>query len=337
MVRNTRIKQKHPRLATRFFLISCLLICVSALFFNTAHTAAANDEIKRNFDKKLNAHVKHQKKALEKHATDPFDARQQRLLKQLLATEGTLEEVLSTPEYLRYLNLKIGTDALLSTPKETKRQQRLAQRKSENQTDVRNYSALLAKMPTPEQSKEALLAFRDLLPEKLTDEEQQEWQTLYFKIRKIYTDPHTFIFMSSPSLLRAQTEFVYRHTEDWKTPAEKKVVLAEVRRLSMHCRAPNRTARVVTQVYHDTWHKHLKQYGAREGLLRSAIATPSEFALTRSFFENTEVFEKWIQTSLKPSDNQKKQIKKTLEKWIQTPPKDADAQKTQNKDGDTSK
>ena len=334
MVRNTRIKQKHPRLPKRFLFLSCLLVCVSALFFNTTRTAAAIDGNARNFDKKLGAHVKQQKQALEKHATSPFDAMQQRLLKQLLAIEGTLEEVLSTPEYLRYFNLEIDSDSLTSTPVETKRQQYLEHLKAESRTDVGNYSTVLAKMPTPKQGKKALLTFRDLLPEKLTDEEQQEWLTLYFKIRKIYTDPHTFIFMLTPPLLRAQTEFVYRHTGDWKTPAEKKVILAKISRLSMHCRAPTRIARVATQVYHDTWQKHLKQYGAREGLLRSAIATPSEFALTRSFFENTEAFEKWIQTSLKPSDEQKKQIKETLEKSFQTPPKD---QKTQNKDGDTSK
>ena len=324
MVRNTQIKQKHPRLPKRFLFLLCLLVSVSALFFNMTRTAAAIDGNERNFDKKLNAHVKRQKQALEKHATAPLNAVQQRLLNQLLATKGTLEEVLSTPEYLLYLNLEIDSDWLISTSEKTKLQQRLEHLKAKNRTDVRNYSTVLVKMPTPEQGKKALLTFRNLLPQKLTDEEQQEWLTLYFKIRKIYTDPDIFKFMLAPTLLQAQTEFVYRQTGDWKTPTEKKAVLAEIRRLSMHCRAPNRIARIVTQVYHDTWQKHLKQHGTREGLLRSAIANPSEFALTRSFFENTEALEKWIQTSLKPSDEQKKQIKKSLEKWIQPPPKDTE-------------
>jgi len=324
MVRNTRIKQKHPRLPKRFLFFSCLLVSISVLFFNMIRTAAAIDENERNFDKKLKAHVKRQRQALEKHATTPLNAVQQRLLNKLLDTKGTLEEVLSTPEYLLYLNLEINSDWLISTLEETNLQQRLEQLKAKNRTDVRNYSTVLAKMPTPEQGKKALLTFRNLLPQKLTEEEQQEWLTLYFKKRKIYTNPDAFIFMLTPALLQAQTEFVYRHTGDWKTPAEKKAILHEINRLSMHCRAPNLIARIVTQVYHDTWQKHLKQHGTREGLLRSAIANPSQFALTRSLFENTEAFEKWIQTSLKPSDEQKKQIKKSLEKSIQPPPKDAE-------------
>ena len=54
-----------------------------------------------------------------------------------------------------------------------------------------------------------------------------------------------------------------------------------------------------TEVFHDAWHKHLEKYGSSEGLLRCAIATPAEFALVRSFFNDTAALEKWIKTPLK--------------------------------------
>ena len=66
-----------------------------------------------------------------------------------------------------------------------------------------------------------------------------------------------------------------------------------------------------TEVFHDAWHKHLEKYGSSEGLLRCAIATPAEFALTRSFFEDTAAFEKWIQAPLKTekaSEAKKEQV-----------------------------
>ena len=45
--------------------------------------------------------------------------------------------------------------------------------------------------------------------------------------------------------------------------------------------------------------ERLEKHGSQEGLLRCAIATPAEFALVRSFFEDTAAFEKWIQAPLK--------------------------------------
>lgn len=65
---------------------------------------------------------------------------------------------------------------------------------------------------------------------------------------------------------------------------------------------PNAMAVMDRDVFHKNWLEHLEVYGSREGLLRCAIATPDEFALMRSFFDNTAALEKWI---LGPTKNRR--------------------------------
>ena len=49
-----------------------------------------------------------------------------------------------------------------------------------------------------------------------------------------------------------------------------------------------------TAVYQDGFRERLEKFGSQEGLLRCAIGFPDEFALMRSFFEDTAALEKWI-------------------------------------------
>ena len=49
-----------------------------------------------------------------------------------------------------------------------------------------------------------------------------------------------------------------------------------------------------TKVFQNAFRQRLEKYGSREGLLRCAIGFPDEFALMRSFFEDTAALEKWI-------------------------------------------
>ena len=58
------------------------------------------------------------------------------------------------------------------------------------------------------------------------------------------------------------------------------------------------------------WHQRLETQGSRAGLLECAIATPVEFALVWSFFENPEALEKWILEPLKPPETKKANDKK---------------------------
>lgn len=48
------------------------------------------------------------------------------------------------------------------------------------------------------------------------------------------------------------------------------------------------------KVFHYAWYSRVQSYGFQEGYLRSAIATPLEFALMRSFFADAAAFEKWL-------------------------------------------
>ncbi len=48
------------------------------------------------------------------------------------------------------------------------------------------------------------------------------------------------------------------------------------------------------KVFHYAWYSRVQSYGFQEGYLRSAIATPLEFALMRSFFADATTFEKWL-------------------------------------------
>jgi len=86
--------------------------------------------------------------------------------------------------------------------------------------------------------------------------------------------------------------------------------MSEITQMAM---VTNLKGQMYTEVYHEAWRERLEKHDSQEGLLRCAIATPAEFALTRSFFEDTAAFEKWIQAPLKPekeSEKKKDQIEK---------------------------
>ena len=56
-----------------------------------------------------------------------------------------------------------------------------------------------------------------------------------------------------------------------------------------------------TAVFQDAFRERLQKFGSREGLLRCAIGFPDQFALMRSFFEDTAALEKWILEPPSPS------------------------------------
>jgi len=53
-------------------------------------------------------------------------------------------------------------------------------------------------------------------------------------------------------------------------------------------------------VFQEVWRERLETYGEQEGLLRCAVASPSEFALMRSFFADMTAFQAWIITRPEP-------------------------------------
>jgi len=235
--------------------------------------------------KALEVIEKKHKVALKKRISVPLDESAQKCLKQLLSISGTLDEVLSSQPYLTYLEAQFGNV-------------------------YEDYSKFLAAMPTAKLKTEALFTFKDALPPKQTSEEFQAWIKYYFQMRQFYSVPDIFNdrqkYMAMQMRIQSQLLMTFgipvttiASTETAMTKAEKMALLANVDKILNRSRILSRLASVDTKVYHAFWSDRLKKYGLYEGLLRCAIATPADFGLTRSFFQNTEVLKKWILTPLK--------------------------------------
>ncbi len=217
--------------------------------------------------------------ALKRRTSVPLDASAQKCLEQLIAIEGTLDEVLSSQPYLVYLTERFGKV-------------------------YENYSTYLAGMPTAHLKIEALFIFKEVLPSKQTPEELQAWIQYYFQMRRFY---------AIPDILNNRQKFM---TEDVKISTELLQTLlrppferAAVKKILHISKFPQRIARMDTFVYHEVWQKKMKTHGSRKGLLWCAVATPDNFALTRAFFSNTETLKKWILEPLKKTSRPERKEK----------------------------
>ncbi|MDE0424205.1 MAG: hypothetical protein OXN25_04980 [Candidatus Poribacteria bacterium] len=220
----------------------------------------------------LNARIQERKQKLLKLASAPLKEENQKLLTKLLGREAPLEHVLSSPAYLAYLKEHLGKS-------------------------YKDFPAYLQAMPTPEREASCLFLLKAALPAQATPKEIQQCVPFYFRLRQVFTrDPRflenlgTFQSLLVKHFLPPIIEEYPKQEWASKTPV--------VMQLGM---IPYFMAHKETQVYHEVWQKQLETYGSHEGLLRCAILTPGEFALVRSFFENTEVFEKWIGEPVKKS------------------------------------
>ena len=106
-----------------------------------------------------------------------------------------------------------------------------------------------------------------------------------------WTDSHTYGLYRNQSDMRVMGEVVYFMADD------------------------------DAEVFQNAFRERLEKYGSQEGLLRCVIGFPDEFALMRSFFEDTDALEKWI---LEPPSPPK-------EKWIllRPPSLEGEAEKEQ--------
>lgn len=289
MERTPRISEKRQRhLLLWCWLSAIFVILYSGLFF--AETVPAEDssfqeklKVLREFNKKVSVLITKRKAALQKRVTTPLDKKARKLLMQLLDEKGNLEEILSNKLYLTYLKTHVGAD-------------------------YEDYPAYLAAMPSPELKIEALLIFKEVLPLKQTSEELQAWIRFYFQKRRFYAIPN-ILNDRNKYMKHGQGDYLDLLTPSLKIPAtksEEKAARAKMDEILLISKAPRTLARVETKVYHDTWRKLLETHGPHEGLLRCAIANPEDFALTRSFFENTQALEQWILAPLESSDTKKK-------------------------------
>ncbi len=279
---------------TAMKIITLLLLFLFLCFNNALESAAENQsaaetgnelvgEITKNVEDGM-AHYEKRKKALEKLVRKPLTETQGKLLRQLLQDTGTLDAILSSAPYLAYLKTEVGKE-------------------------YKDFSAYVKAMPTPKQQTEVLFSLKKMLSSKTKAEALSICTDYYFKFRVLLVkEPNTLDDLNA--LIAFQTKHLMEPLMAIYPVTE---LAAQMSKLTQMAMVPSLEAQLSTEVFHDVWREWLKKYGSSEGLLRCAIATPAEFALTRSFFEDTAAFEKWIQAPLKPekeSDEKKDQTEK---------------------------
>ena len=288
MRRNTNIAaMKH---ITLFLLFLFLSLC----FNNTLGWAQANEsgtetgnelvgEMLKGVEDVMAQHKKH-RKALEELVRKPLTETQEKLLRQLLQQAGTLDQILSSEPYLAYLKAEIGKA-------------------------YKDFPTYVEAMPTPKRKTAVLFSFKEALPPKTKAEALSICTDYYFKLRSLLVEePNTLDDMNA--LIGFQTKHL---TEPLMAIYPATELFAHISELTQIGTVSTLKVQMHTEVFHEVWHESLEKFGSSEGLLRSAIATPAEFALVRSFFENTAAFEKWIQAPLKTEkepNKEKDQIEK---------------------------
>ena len=250
------------------------------------------------------------KQSLEKLAQQPLTADQQQLLTQLLSNNGTLDQVLSSEPYLVYLKARYGQA-------------------------YKDFAAYVAAMPTSKQKiairsalKSTLSPITDLstLPPTTKAEQLQICVDSYFGARewvltKDGTPPIINDMEKFQKILESTTFFrthfippmveMYRDTllgidSSWTDSHTFGLYRNESKMYAMG-KAVYFMAEGDMAVFQNAFRERLEKYGSREGLLRCAIGFPSEFALIRSFFEDTVALEKWI---LEPPSPPKEETEK---------------------------
>ena len=212
---------------------------------------------------------KKRKKALEELVREPLTETQEKLLRQLLQQTGTPDEILSSAPYLAYLKTEVGKA-------------------------YKDFPTYVEAMPTPKQKTAMLFSFKEALPSKTKAEALSICTDYYFKLRShLIKEPEILGKMNA--LIAFQTKHLMEPLMAIYPATE---LFSHMSELTQMATVTNLSGQMHTEVFHDVWQEHLKKYGSSEGLLRAAITTPAEFALVRSFFQDTAAFEKWIQAPL---------------------------------------
>ena len=267
------------------------------------------------------------KQSLEKLAQQSLTADQQHLLTQLLKNNASLEQVLSSEPYLAYLEERYGQAykdsvyyaAAMPTPN-----QKIAIRSALKSTlsPITDVSTLPAKIKAEQlqicvdsyfRTREWLLTKEGTPPIIMEINDMEKFQ----KIHEFDTFHDTYFI---PPMVEMYRDTLLSIDKSW-TDSQ----IWGLYRSQLDMREISTTVYLMadddTAVFHNAFRERLKKYGSREGLLRCAIGFPDEFALMRSFFEDTVALEKWILEPPSPSK----------EKWIllRPPPPEKEAEKGQ--------
>ena len=239
----------------------------------------------------------HRQQFLEKLARQPLTVDQQKLLTQLLKNDGNLDQVLSSELYLAYLKARYGWA-------------------------YKDFAAYVAAMPIPKQKTAIRAALKSMLspiidvstlPSATKAKQLQICVDSYFEAREwLLTKegiPPIIDGMEEFQTMLEYTTFFRRHLIPPMVGMYRETLLGidsswtDSHTLGLYRNESQMyaigevvyfMARGDTAVFQDAFRECLEKYGSQEGLLRCAIGFPDEFALMRSFFEDTVALEKWI-------------------------------------------
>lgn len=220
------------------------------------------------------------KRALRQKVNEPLSIEQEKLLAQLLEIAGetsnpqspeNLETLLSTEPYLTYIKTQDGVDYAY-------------------------FPAFVAAMPTSTHRNVVLSRLNNFVGTEVEPAEQEIWVEYYYIIRD----------------WSKTGKDVVDNKKEFDELLQKHLVTPIMEQVSVSTELPTKIVKMgiistfiieENEVFHHAWRRRFQNYGIQEGYLRSAIATPSEFALMRSFFEDAATFEKWITEPFEVEEN----------------------------------
>ena len=277
--------------------------------------------------RQVSKHQAHRKQSLEKLAQQPLTPDQQHLLIQLLKNNVSLDQVLSSEPYLAYLKTRYGQaykDFAAYVASMPTSKQKIAIRSALKSTisPITDVSTLPAKIKA-EQLQICVNSYFEARKWQLTKEGTRPIITeindmeMFQKIDEFSTFRNTYFIppmveMYRDTLLGIDNSWTDSHTYGLYQNESDMYMMGEV----VYFMADDDA-----EVFQNAFRERLEKFGSREGLLRCAIGFPDEFALMRSFFEDTVALEKWILEPPSPSK----------EKWIllRPPPPEKEAEKGQ--------
>ena len=226
----------------------------------------------------IHAQQAEHRRALEASASEPLTEEQEILLSQLLEAAAAetdtsqnpnnLETVLSSELYLTYVRTEDGQA-------------------------YENFLAYVDAMPTENMRTIALSRIKGTLGADKDDEELQVWLSYYFVVREWGTTVQNPLDNMKELNKLQQTHLIEPLMENDSEISGLSTQIVQIGMSSIFMTEDN-------DVFQEVWRERLATDGEQEGLLRCAVASPSEFALMRSFFANMAAFQAWIVTRPEP-------------------------------------
>ncbi len=209
--------------------------------------------------------------SIRQYVNTPLNAEQEQLLSQLLVEQdvktdpqkpGELESILSTEPYITYLSMQDGAD-------------------------YSDYNSFINMMPTQNHRSVVMSRLNKFFETEIEEAAQKIWLDFYYTIREWGKDGKTQSNAGKEFNDLLQKHLVKPLMEDSSNTDGFSSKIIKMGIISSLIVEEN-------SVFHRVWYHRIKSHGLQEGYLRSAIVSPAEFALMRSFFDNADEFINWL-------------------------------------------